>query len=94
MSKRQRNSEKHSMFGHLLLKFGGGGDRHTCNREGGERAGACPWWGGRRPPLEIGKKMLSEEISTFFTYILLMKLGGNRYIIHAKWKGGQTGACP
>ena len=45
-------------------------------------------------PLDIGKKMLSEEILTFFTYVLLMKLGGNRYIIHAKWKGGRTGACP
>ena len=30
------------------------------------------------PPLEIGKKMLSEEILTSFsfTYVLLMKLGG------------------
>ena len=61
--------------------------------EGGERTSACPWWGGRRPPpLEIGKKVLSEEILTSFTYVLLMKLGGNRYTIHAKWKavGGQA----
>ena len=40
--------------------------------EGGERAGACPWWGrdegASPPPLEIGKKLLSEEILTFFTY--------------------------
>ena len=59
MPKRQRNCEKHSMFGHLLLNLGGG-DRHTCNMEGGERAGACPWWGRGEgalpPPLEIGKK--------------------------------------
>ena len=39
----------------------GGGNRHTCNMEGGERAGACPWWGEGQggvapPPLEIGKK--------------------------------------
>ena len=57
---------------------------------GGERAGACPWCGarGRRPhpPLEIGKKMLSEEILTSFTYVLLMKLRGDRYTIHVKWK--------
>ena len=59
MPKRQRNCEKHSMFGHLLLNLGGR-DRHTCNMEGGERAGACPWWGRGEealppPPLEIGK---------------------------------------
>ena len=83
------------MFGQLLLNLGGG-DRHTCNMEGGERAGACPWWGRGKgalpPPLEI--KMLSEEILTFFTYVLLMKLGGNRYTVQAKWKGGRTDACP
>ena len=45
----QKNNEKHSMFGHLLLKLGGG-DRHTCNMEGGERTGACPWGGGVSPP--------------------------------------------
>ena len=48
--------------------------------EGGERAGACPWWGRgdetSPPPLEIEKKMLSEEILTFFTYVLFMKIGG------------------
>ena len=46
------------MFGHWLLKLRG--DRHTCNMEGGERAGVCPWWGrvegASPPPLEIGKK--------------------------------------
>ena len=42
--------------------WGGGGG-------GGER-GPCP-------PLEIGKKMLSEEILTSFTYVLLVKLGGS-----------------
>ena len=43
------------MFDHLLLKLGGG--RHTCNMEGGEREGACLWWGRGCPtPLEIGKK--------------------------------------
>ena len=88
MPKKQRNSEKHS---NLLLKLGGGGNRHTCNMEGGERAGACPWWGGRGglAPLEIGKKMLSEEILTFFTYVLLMKLGGiDKPCIHARNERG------
>ena len=28
-----------------------GGDRHTCNMEGGELSGVCPWWGeGALPP--------------------------------------------
>ena len=46
------------MFGHLLLKLGVD-KTHTCNMEGGERAGACPWWGGGRggfAPLENEKK--------------------------------------
>ena len=46
------------MFGHLLLNLGGG-DRHTCNMEGGERAGVCPWWGrgeGASPPPRNWKK--------------------------------------
>ena len=40
--------------------------------------GACPWWEGvgALPPLENEKKILSEEILTSFTYVLLMKLGG------------------
>ena len=43
--------------------------------------------GGLAPP-EIGKKMLSEEILTSFTYVLLMKLEGiDKHCIHAKWKG-------
>ena len=89
------------MFGHLLLNLGGGGDRHTCNMEGGERAGACPWWGRREgawpPPLEIGKKDAVRGNFNLFhlmTYVLLMKLGGNRYTVQAKWKDGRTNACP
>ena len=40
------------------------------------------------PPLEMGKKMLSEEILTSFTYVLLIKLGGiDIHCIHAKRKG-------
>ena len=33
-------------------------------------------WGPCPPPLENEKKILSEEILTSFTYVLLMKLGG------------------
>ena len=46
--------------------------------EGGGRIDACPWWEGvgALPPLENEKKILSEEILTSFTYVLLMKLGG------------------
>ena len=42
--------------------------------------------GGLAPPLENEKKILSEEILTPFTYVLLMQLGGggDRYTIHAK----------
>ena len=55
---------------------------------GGGRGGVAP------PPLETRKKMLSEEILTFFTYVLLMKLGGNRYTACKMEGGGRTGACP
>ena len=49
---------------------------------GWERGGLVP------SPLENEKKRLLEEILTSFTYVLLMKLGGgDRYTIHAKWKG-------
>ena len=53
--------------------------------------------GGVTSPLEIGKKMLSEEILTSFTYVLPMKLGGgDRHTLHTcKIEGGgRTGACP
>ena len=48
------------------------------------------------PPLENEKKILSEDILTSFTYVLLMKLGGGRSIHYTcKMKeGGWTGACP
>ena len=58
--------------------------------EGGGQTGACPWWEGvgvLPPPLENEKKRLSEEILTSFAYVLLMKLRGDRYTIHTKWKG-------
>ena len=58
-----------------------GGQAHVHSRGGG-RGGLAP------PPLEMGKKMLSEDILTSFTYVLLMKLGGiDKHCIHAKWKG-------
>ena len=49
------------------------------------------------PPLENEKKILSEEILTSFTYVLLMKLGGGGRSIHYTCQmkeGGRTGACP
>ena len=62
LPKRQRNSEKHSMFGHLLLKLGGGGiDIHAIWKGVSEQARVHGGGGGgggegRCPPLEIGKK--------------------------------------
>ena len=52
---------------HCTSKVEGWADRRVSIVEGGE--GALP------PPLKMGK-MLSEGILTFFTYVLLMKLGG------------------
>ena len=57
------------------------------------------WGGGGEgalPPLQIGKKKLSEEILTSFTYVLLMKLGGstNTAYMQKMEGGGRTGACP
>ena len=65
---------------HCTSKVEGWADRRVSIVEGGE---------GALPPPKNGKKMLSEGISTFFTYVLLMKLGGstNTSCIHAKWKG-------
>ena len=74
-----------------------GGQAHVHSR--GERGPYPP------PPLEMGKKMLSEKILTSFTYVLLMKFRGiDIHCIHAKWKGvgGQAlvhggrewGPCP
>ena len=60
----------------------GWADRRVSIVGGGGGEGALP------PHLEMGKKMLSEEILTFFTYVLLMKLGGiDKHCTHAKWKG-------
>ena len=74
------------------------GGQARVHSRGGE--GALP-----PPPLEMGKKMLSEEILTSFTYVLLMKFRGiDIHCIHAKGKGvgGQAlvhsgrgwGSCP
>ena len=82
---------------HYTCKMEGWADRRVSIVGGGE--GALP-----PPPLEMGKKMLSEEILTSFS-LLLMKLGRiDKHCIHAKWKGvgGQAlvhgkrgwGLCP
>ena len=49
--------------------------------------------GASPPPLEIGKKDAVRGNFNLFR-VLLMKLGGNRYTVQAKWKGGRTDACP
>ena len=98
------------MFGHLLPKLGGGGGRDTCNIEGvsGQARDHGGGGGGRGgvPPLEIGKKMLSEDFLSSFTYVLLMKLGGidTLYMQNGRgWSdrrlsmvrgGGSEGLCP
>ena len=86
------------------MKLGGGIGIHAKWKGVGGQArvhgrGPCP-----PIPPKMRKKMLPEEILTSFTYVLLMKLGGNRYTIHAKWKGvggqvrvhgrGGEGPCP
>ena len=75
------------MFGHLLLNLGGGGiDIHAIWKGvsgqarvhgGGGARGRCP------PPLEIGKKMLSEEILTSFT--IYRGLGVETDYVHFSW---------
>ena len=76
--------------------------------EGGGGTGACPWWegGGGLAPLENEKAILSEEILTSFTYVLLMKLGGAINTLYMQnergWAdrrlsmvgGGARGLCP
>ena len=52
-------------------------DMHVFMMGGGE--GALP-----PSPYNLEKKILSEEILTSFTYVLLIKLRGNRYTIHGK----------
>ena len=95
MPKRQRNCEKHSMFGHLLLNLGGGIDIHAIWKGVSGQARVHGGEGASPPPRNWKKRCCtSEEILTFFTYALLMKLGGNRYTVQAKWKGGRTDACP
>ena len=60
------------------------GGQARVHRRGGRERGPCP----PPPPLEMGKKMLSEEILTSFAYVLLMTLGGiDIHCIHATWKG-------
>ena len=77
--------------------------------EGGGRTGACPWWegvGALPSPHENEKKILSDEILTSFTYVLLMKLGGGAidtlYMqnergwadVRLSMVGGGGGLCP
>ena len=64
-------------------------------REWADRRLSMVGGGGGLAPLENEKKILSEEILTSFTYVLLMKLGGRSIHFTCKIKeGGRTGACP
>ena len=66
-------------------------------REWADRRLSMVGGGGGLAPLENEKKILSEEILTSSTYVLLMKLGGGGRSIHFTCKikeGGRTGACP
>ena len=73
MPKRQRNCEKHSMFGHLLLNLGGEIDIHAIWKGVSWQARVHGGGGGvAPPPLEIGKKdAVSGNFNLFhlwFTY--------------------------
>ena len=95
MPKRQRNSEKHSMFGHLLLKLGGGGgDRHNALWKGVSKQGRVHGGGGEGGiaplPLEIGKKDAVRRNFNFFHLCFTNEIKGggiNTHCIHTKWKG-------
>ena len=99
MPKRRRTTEKTFDVWSLVAEITGGGDRLTCNMEGGERTDACPWWGGGRggvAPLEIGKKDAVRGNFSLF-HLCFTKLGGeDRHTLHVcKMEGGgRTGACP
>ena len=95
IGKKMLSGEILTSFTYVLLMKLGGGDQHTlhtCKMEGGGQTGACetyPIWEGVRTrglAPSRNKKRLSEEILIYFTYILLMKVGGG-IGIHAKWKG-------
>ena len=68
------------MFGHLLLNLGGGIDIHAIWKGVSGQARVHGGGGARGhlpPPPRNWKKRCCQEILTFFTYVLLMKLGGN-----------------
>ena len=57
MPKRQRNSEKHSMFGHFVAEIRGGGiDIYAIYKGVSVQARVHGGGRGHRLPLEIGKK--------------------------------------
>ena len=90
------------MFGHLLLKVGGGGDIQACNiMEGGEGAGTCPWWGGGRggvasPPPRNWKKDAVRGNFNLFHLCFTNEIRGDRQTLHTcKMEGGRRiGASP
>ena len=68
--------------------------------EGGERTGACSWWGGGGsgrclPPLKIGKKdVVSGNFNLFHLCFTNEVRGGSIHYTCKMEGGGRTGACP
>ena len=61
--------------------------------EEGGRTGACPWWEGVGakgpcpPPLKNEQKEAVRGNFNLFPLCFTNKIKGDRYTIHAKWKG-------
>ena len=95
MPKRQGNSEKHLMFGHLLLKLGEGIDIHAIWKGVSRQARVHGGGGGakehRPPPIKNWKKRCCQRKFLPLTNVLLIKLGGGggRHTLHTCniWKG-------
>ena len=74
--------------------------------EGGERAGACPWWGGEGaspPPLEIGKKDAVRGNCNLLHLCFTNEIRGESICKMEGWAdrrvsivggGGERGPCP
>ena len=71
------------------MKLGGGSIHYTCKMGGGWADRRLSMVGARGPcpPLENEKKEAVRGNFNFFHHVLLMKLKGDRYTIHTKWKG-------
>ena len=98
MQKRQRNIEKHSMFGHLLLKLEGGGYTYMQYVEGvngqarvhgGGGGGGCR---GGLAPLVMRKKAVRGNFNLFHLCFTNEIRGGSIHYTCKMEGGGRTGA--